>query len=125
MEIIEKLQIPTKLLNISEVKVIESYINTNKEIIIKVSSTKEEIHCHKCGALCQVYGQAETIRIRHLLMFGYKTYIEITAPRGVCSECKDGKKRVTTTQRANWYTKKGKTTKAYEDSSSRYNLNMH
>ena len=42
MEIIEKLQIPTKLLNISEVKVIESYINTNKEIIIKVSSTKED-----------------------------------------------------------------------------------
>ena len=115
MEIIEKLQIPTKLLNISEVKVIESYINTNKEIIIKVSSTKEDIHCHKCGALCQLYGQAETIRIRHLPIFGYKTYIEITAPRGVCSECKDGKKRITTTQRANWYTKKGKITKAYED----------
>ena len=32
-------------------------------------------------------------------MFGYRTYIEITAPRGVCSKCDGGKKRVTTTQR--------------------------
>ena len=78
----EKLLIPNELLNISEAKVVESYINKDKEIIIKVESIKEEIHCHKCGELCQAYGLAETVRLRHLPIFGHKTHIEITPPRG-------------------------------------------
>jgi len=111
----EKLVIPDNLLNIPEVKIIESYINTKKEVIIKVASTKEEIHCHQCGELCSSYGSAETIMIRHLPIFGYKTFIEITLPKGVCPKCTKGKRRVTTTQRSSWYSKKGKITKAYEE----------
>lgn len=111
----EKLVIPDNLLNIPEVKILESYINTKNEVIIKVASTKEQIHCHQCGELCSSYGSAETIMIRHLPIFGYKTFIQITLPKGVCPKCTNGKKRVTTTQRSSWYSKKGKITKAYEE----------
>lgn len=111
----ENIEFLTELLKLPEVKIEGSRINQEKEVIVKVSSTKEEIHCHKCGELCQPYGLAETVRLRHLPIFGHKTYIEITPPRGVCPKCRNGKKRVTTTQRADWYNKKGKITKVYED----------
>jgi len=62
----ERLIIPNSLLKFPNVKIEESYISKDPEIIIKVSSTENEISCHKCGALCQPHGHGETCRIAHL-----------------------------------------------------------
>jgi len=50
------------------------------------------------------------MRIRHLPILGYETYIEIRPPRGICKKCNDK----TTTQTLSWHDSNSRYTKAYE-----------
>ena len=107
----QQLFIPTELLGLSDVKVIEVKVNAENEIIIKVKSTKEEINCHKCGGKTNPYGNGVPLRLRHLPILGRKTFIEVTPPRGICPTCDD---HPTTTQTLSWHDRNGHYTKAYE-----------
>jgi transposase len=107
-----QLTIPAELLGLNDIRVLT--VNTDlkaKEIIIKVESTKQYIPCSHCGKPTISHGVGRPIRLRHLPIFGKRTYIEITPRRGLCKECDKGP---TTTERLDWYAPNSKFTKAYE-----------
>lgn len=106
------MRIPAEILNLSNVKVVESYLRNSQEIVIKVESTKKETPCRVCGKPCEAHGYDRPMELRHLPILGYKTYIQITPKRGVCKECND--KPTTTTQTLDWYERKARQTKPYE-----------
>jgi hypothetical protein len=56
MEKSKTLSIPESLLGLEDVEVIESFLTFENEIITRVKSTKKEIKCHRCGALCDAHG---------------------------------------------------------------------
>ena len=107
----KSLSIPEELLNLEDVKIIESKLTSDNTIVIKVESTKTEILCHKCGEICESHGKGTTIKLRHLPILGRKTYIELTPPRGICRKCD---KKTTTTQTLSWHKRNGRSTNAYE-----------
>jgi transposase len=106
------MQIPEKLLNLSDVKIVDTK-EKEGEVRIYVESTKDNITCRKCGQETTIsHGYSKEIELRHLPIFGYSTYIIIKPKRGKCSNC-DG--NPTTSQRLSWYEYKSRNTKAYED----------
>ena len=100
------------LLGLRSIKIIDVNIKNN-ELIIKVESTTQEVPCHRCGAPTKPHGKGRPLKLRHLPVFGKKTYIEITPPRGICQAC--DQKGTTTTQVLAWYSKNARYTKAYEE----------
>lgn len=104
------LTIPEELLALEDIVIIESMLTSNNEIIISVKSTKKEIPCHRCGALCDAHGRGTPTKLRHLPILGHKTYIEMTPPRGICKKCD-----TTTTQTLSWHNRNGRYTKPYEE----------
>ena len=78
--------IPVEALGICDVEIIKAELNRSHEFIVTVASTKKEIPCHQCGRLTEPHGKGRTVQLRHLYMFGKKTFIEITPPRG-CYSC--------------------------------------
>jgi transposase len=106
------IQIPSELLGLSHIKIISSSISHKKELIIVVESTKEIIPCRKCGKPTEPYGTSRVVQIRHLPVFGMKTFIEITPRRGKCPYCDDNP---TSTEQPDWYKYKSRNTKAYEN----------
>ena len=103
--------LPESVLGLSDVKVTNIEIDLSDQFIFTVESTKRDIPCHSCGKPTQAYGKGRPIRLRHLPILGKKTFIDITPPRGRCSDC-DG--NPTTTQQASWYDRKSPHTKTYE-----------
>jgi transposase len=108
----ESLTILEELLNLDDVVIIESILTTKNGIIIRVESTKKEIHCRRCGELCDHHGKGSKIQLRHLPILGHKTFIELTPLGGICKKCG---KEPTTTQSLSWYKRNGRYTKPYED----------
>tara|TARA_B110000211_G_C14021347_1_gene527816 strand:- start:125 stop:1408 length:1284 start_codon:yes stop_codon:yes gene_type:complete len=104
--------IPASILGISNITVENVEIINNNEFIITVRSTEKEILCQKCGRVTSPHGNSPAIKLRHLPIFGKKTYIQITPARGRCDNCKGSP---TTTQTSNWYNKSNRQTKVYEE----------
>ena len=104
--------IPASILGISNIEVENADITKSNEFIITVKSTENEILCQKCGKVTSPHGHSPTIMLRHLSIFGKKTYIQITPARGRCDNCKGNP---TTTQTCSWYNKSNRQTKAYEE----------
>ena len=105
------LQLPTSILGLSGITVERAEINNSGEFIITVKSTNKEIKCKKCNNATDPHGYGRIIRLRHLPVFGHKTYIEISPARGICKNCDD---HPTTTQNHDWYDSRSGYTKAYE-----------
>jgi transposase len=105
------LQLPTSILGLSAITVERAEINNSGEFIITVKSTNKEIKCKKCNNTTDPHGYGRIIRLRHLPVFGHKTYIEISPARGICKNCDD---HPTTTQNHDWYDSRSGYTKAYE-----------
>jgi transposase len=105
--------IPLSVLGLSNVTVEGIYLRNGCELVIKVASTEEETHCRKCGAICDKHGHDREMELRHLPILGYQTYIQISPKRGICKQCDD--KPITTTQTLDWYDRKSRQTKPYED----------
>ncbi len=62
---------------------------------------REDSYCHKCGReISKPYGSGREILLRHLSVFGRKTYIRIRPPRYQCIRCEGSP---VTTQKAVWY----------------------
>jgi transposase len=106
------IQIPAELLGLSNISIVSSSINYKKELIIVVESTAKVIPCPKCGKPTEPFGYSRPAQIRHLPVFGLKTFIEITPRRGRCSYCDD---HPTTTEQPDWYERRSRNTKAYEN----------
>jgi transposase len=81
------------------------------EFIITVKSTNKEIKCKKCNNATDPHGYGRIIRLRHLPVFGHKTYIEISPARGICKNCDY---HPTTTQNHDWYDSRSGYTKGYK-----------
>ena len=83
------------------------------DVTITVRSTAEGARCHKCGQeIGRPYGHGREILLRHLSVFGRKTYIRICPPRYQCPRCEGAP---VTTQKASWHDQRAPHTTAYEE----------
>jgi len=104
------IQIP---LDIPDVEILAVDNNLTDDLIITVRSTKSSTHCRKCGKeTCKPHGYGETIILRHLSILDKPVYIRIKLARYQCIDCDD---HPTTTERPEWFNKRSKFTKAYEE----------
>jgi transposase len=100
------------LLGLQGIEIEDVELSANNVLIIRVRSVIDGCHCHRCGKPTDHYhGLGQEIKLRHLPIFGYKTYIVMRPKRYQCRECDD---KPTTTQKLEWYTPKSSFTKAYE-----------
>ena len=84
------------LVGLSEVEVLAAAVNEAGELIISVASLVERTVCHKCqGVANKGHGTDEPIRVRHLSVFGLKTYLKMSPKRFECPYCQP---QTTTTQ---------------------------
>lgn len=104
--------IPAELLGLSDINILEIYLRDNQELIIQVESTQKNTVCRNCGKTCKAHGYDRPMELRHLPVLGYKTFIQLTPKRGICTECDD--KPITTTQTLDWYDRHARQTKPYE-----------
>jgi transposase len=102
------------LLGLSNIEIEETSLSDDKrELLIRVKSTINGTNCPKCGRrLHKQCNSDHEIKLRHLSIFGYVTYIIITPLRYECEHC-DG--HPTTTQTLDWYKHRHTCTNAYEE----------
>ncbi len=108
----------TLALDLPDVRVWESHINDQGEIIITVESTMEGCLCKHCQRKIEAFHQDdEWISIRHLSALGRPVYIRMQPKRYNCARCarRQGKKKVTTTQQLPWHQVKSPYSRAYEE----------
>ena len=102
-------QIP---LDLPDVRVLEVSKTEQGDWLIRVESTLEGTKCHRCGRpISHFHGFDQSIRIRHLPVFGQSVFIEFRPKRYRCGHC-EGKP--TTTQRVSWHELRSPNTKPYE-----------
>ena len=88
-------------LDIPDVRVLQTSLNEQGEIIITIESTKTETQCRKCGKwIAKLHGRDEWVTIRHLPAFGRPSYLRYRPRRYQCQECEG---HPTTTQRLEWH----------------------
>ena len=91
------------ILDISDVVIEKTEINSDNEFLIYVQSTKEGTDCHCCGKHADtLYGFDRAQKIRHLSIFGKPSYIVIKQPRYKCQKCAN---KPVTTQQQSWRTR--------------------
>ena len=102
------------LLNLPGIIIVQVDIDEQENCLVKAESTKEGTPCRVCGRTIHTpYGHGRALKIRHLSIFGRKTYIVICPPRYQCLDC-EGKP--TTTQQFSWHEPRSSPTKAYDES---------
>jgi transposase len=98
-------------LEISDVKVLQSEINKQGELIITIESTKPETRCHRCGReIRKMHGHDQWVLIRYLPVFGRSSYLRYRPRRYYCEECD-----TTTTQKVEWHESNSPHSQAYDD----------
>ena len=98
-------------LEIRNVKVLQSEINKQGELIITIESTKPETHCHRCGReIRKMHGHDQWVLIRYLPVFGRSSYLRYRPRRYYCEECD-----TTTTQKVEWHESNSPHSQAYDD----------
>ncbi len=101
------------LVGISEVEVLGAEVNDQEELIISVVSQVESAVCHKCkGVANKGHGTDKPITVRHLSVFGLKTYLKMRPKRFECPNCGP---QTTTTQQVSWRYPYSPQTKTYEE----------
>ena len=102
------------LLNLPGIIIVQVDIDEQENCLVKAESTKEGTPCRVCGRTIHTpYGHGRALKIRHLSIFGRKTYIVICPPRYQCLDCED---KPTTTQQFSWHEPRSSHTKAYDES---------
>jgi len=98
-------------LEIRNVKVLQSEINKQGELIITIESTKPETRCHRCGReIRKMHGHDQWVLIRYLPVFGRSSYLRYRPRRYYCEECD-----TTTTQKVEWHESNSPHSQAYDD----------
>lgn len=99
-------------LDLPDVRVVQTELTKNRELIITVESTLDTGTCQHCGRTLTALHAVDTpLLLRHLPILGYPVYIRIRPKRFRCPDC-DG--RPTTTQRLSWYDPRALHTIPYE-----------
>lgn len=100
-------------LDIANVRVLKTEINSHGELIITLESTKGGTICHRCGRwIDKFHGHDDWVRMRHLPVFGRTTYLRYRPKRYQCQSCEG---HPTTTQRLDWQDSNRPHTFAYEE----------
>ena len=99
-------------LDIPDVRVLQTELTKDGELILTVESTLTTTTCRRCGrTITERHGLDEPRRLRHLPILGRVVYLRIRPKRFQCPWCDD---HPTTTQQLDWYDPKALHTKAYE-----------
>lgn len=100
-------------LNIPDVKILNIETMKTNDLVITVKSMKKSTYCHKCGQkITKIHGYGEAIMLRHLPILGQSVYIRLRPTRFQCEDCDN---QPTTTEESDWYSRRSKFTKAYEE----------
>ena len=100
-------------LNIPDVKILSIETTKTNDLVITVKSTKKSTQCHRCGQkITKIHGYGEAIMLRHLPILGQSVYIRLRPARFQCEDCDN---QPTTTEESDWYNRRSKFTKAYEE----------
>ena len=101
------------LLNLPGIIIVHVDIDEQGDCLIQAESTEEGTLCRGCGRTIHTpYGHGRTLKIRHLPIFGRKTYIVLCPPRYQCLDCAG---KPTTTQQFSWHEARSSHTKAYDE----------
>jgi len=103
--------------DLPDVRVLQTDINDQGEIIITVESTLTGCQCQHCRRDINAFHQHdEWITLRHLSILGRPTYIRMRPKRYNCVRCarRQGKKKVTSTQQMSWHQAKSPYSRPYE-----------
>ena len=100
-------------LNIPDVKILNIETTKTNDLVITVKSMKKSTKCHKCGQnITKIHGYGEAIMLRHLPILGQSVYIRLRPARFQCEDCDN---QPTTTEESDWYNRRSKFTKVYEE----------
>lgn len=100
-------------LDIPDVEILKVDTNSSDELMLTVRSTKTSTRCRECGKeIKKRHGYGESITLRHLSILDRPVYIQIKLARYQCEDCDD---HPTTTERPEWFNKRSRFTKAYEE----------
>ncbi len=105
-------------LDLPDVRVFDTQINDQGEIIITVESTLKEATCKHCEKKIDTFHpHDEWITMRHYSILGRPTYIRMRPKQYNCPACarQKGKEKVTTTQQLAWHKAKRPQTCPYEE----------
>lgn len=98
-------------LDIPDIKILKTEINSQGELVITIESTKPDTRCQRCGrSITKFHGHDEWVTIRYLPVFGRPSYLRYRPRRYYCGDCE-----VTTTQRVDWHEPNSPHTMAYDD----------
>ena len=87
-------------LDIPDVRVLKTEINTDGELIITIESTQTGTSCRRCRRwIKKSHGHDDWVTVRHLPVFGRPTYLRYRPRRYQCLECEG---QPTTTQHLDW-----------------------
>src|SRR5919198_893113 len=99
-------------LDIPDVRVLQTEITKQVELILTVESTLSSTSCRRCGrTISERHGTDQPRLLRHLPILGRVVYLRIRPKRFRCPFCDN---HPTTTQTLDWYDPKALHTKAYE-----------
>lgn len=103
----------TILLDIPDVRVLQTTMGERGGIIITIESTKVGTRCRKCGKwITKVHGRDEWVMIRHLPVFGRPSYLRYRPKRYQCQDCEG---HPTTTEKLDWQDANSPHSFAYEN----------
>src|SRR6476659_5694437 len=99
-------------LDIPDVRVLQTEITKQGELILTIESTLTSTTCRRCGrTITERHGLDEPRLLRHLPILGRVVYLRIRPKRFRCPWCDN---HPTTTQTLDWYDPTALHTKAYE-----------
>jgi transposase len=99
-------------LDIPDVRILQTELTKDGELILTVESTLTSTSCRRCGrTITERHGLDEPRLLRHLPSFGRVVYLRIRPKRFRCPFCDD---HPTTTQTLDWYDPNALHTLAYE-----------
>jgi transposase len=99
-------------LDIPDVRVLQTELTKDGELILTVASTLSSTSCRRCGRTLTVsHGVDDPRLLRHLPFLGRVVYLRIRPKRFRCPWCAD---HPTTTQQLDWYDPNPLHTKAYQ-----------
>src|SRR6266545_2174845 len=99
-------------LDISDVRVLQTEITKDGELVLTIESTLTNTRCRRCGrTITERHGLDEPRLLRHLPILGRVVYLRIRPKRFRCPFCQD---HPPTTQTLDWYDPNALHTKAYE-----------
>ncbi len=86
-------------LGIPDVRILQTSVSEQGEIVITIESTKGGTRCRRCGKwITKLQRQEEWVTMRHLSALGHPTFLRYRPQQYLCQDCGD----YPTIQRLEW-----------------------